>query len=247
MKKRLLLLVGMIGVSVTLMACGGPSEEKIAQAQQKYSELAELNNEVVEAHKEVKDNSLDEALEGLQESVNALKEYNLSELKDEEVDLIIETMDVLIEKYQTYQSSIAEIKDKEDAAVIIDVPLTITNLSDFEIQEMYLYEKGATDKGQNILETTKSFSVDETLMGLIIEKDAESTPWILSTKTADGNEYETEIDVTAYGQEEVALSLVHLLESDTMVLRGDSEEETTEETEEATTEEAVSEEAAGAN
>ena len=51
----LLLSCVMTAFALLLTACGGPSAEKIAQAQDTYSNLVSIHNRVVSAHRQIED------------------------------------------------------------------------------------------------------------------------------------------------------------------------------------------------
>ena len=99
-----------------LLAGCSPSDEVLSAAQAKYAELVEIHNEVVEAHREVADDSYDEALSVLQDDLNTIQSYNLKDMSDEEITLLMSTMDTLIASYHDYLAQIGNTKKEEDAA-----------------------------------------------------------------------------------------------------------------------------------
>lgn len=191
-----------------LAACG-PSKEKIAQAQQKYMALIELNNRVVEAHKKVEDNSLDEELVKLRDKISELESYNLSEMKDEEIDALIGTMDSLTDSYENYLEALVDIKSKEEAAVLTTIPVTLTNQTELSFAGISLYEKGSGGAHANILEELDVLNPGRILAGLAIKRDVDNTPWMLSLKDTEGEEYEIELPVEQYTEEGVGLEIVY--------------------------------------
>ena len=87
--------------------------------------MVEIHNEVVEAHRQIKDNSLDQALQELGGRAAAVEDYNLSEMKEEEIDQLVADMDSLIASYKEYQTMISDLKEREDAAVRTLIPVRI--------------------------------------------------------------------------------------------------------------------------
>ncbi len=208
MYKRIFLSI-MICISCFLMTACGPSEEKIAQAQQKYAQLVEMHNQVVEAHKNISDDSLDETLTGISEQLSGFEEYNLAEMKDEEIDALIQSMDSLAASYEEIQTKIFDIKKEEDAAVLIDVPVSVQNTTSFTFTNLKLYEKDDHETHSDVLEGMEGLTPGQTLTGLVIQKDVDNTPWVLELSDTEGNEYKFEILVEEYGEEGAALSLVY--------------------------------------
>ena len=130
MLKRLLIGAGAGALCLVLTACQ-PSDEKIAQAKEKYAQLAEVHNQVVEAHGKVADDSLDEELFALRDKASEMESYNLAEMKDEEIDQLIQDMDSMIADYEEYRTALSDIKSKEEAAVLTPITLALTNQTEF--------------------------------------------------------------------------------------------------------------------
>jgi len=200
-----------------LTACQ-PSDEKIAEAKEKYAQLAGVHNQVVEAHGEVADDSLDDELIALRDKANEMENYNLAEMKDEEIDKLIETMDSLIADYEEYLTVLYNIKGEEEAAVITSITLALTNHTEFSFSGVVLYEKGDSGTHVNALEDTQALAPGQSLTGLIIRRDIEHTPWILVLSDESGREFELELPVGDYSQEGVSLSLSYDEEQDEIFL-----------------------------
>lgn len=206
MLKRLLMGAGAGALCLVLTACQ-PSDEKIAQAKEKYVQLAEVHNQVVEAHGKVADNSLDEELFALRDKASEMESYNLAEMKDEEIDQLIQDMDSMIADYEEYLTALSDIKSKEEAAILTPITLALTNQTEFSFSELSLYEKGDSKAHVNVLENMGILAPEQSLTGLIIQKDAENTPWILVLTDESGNEFELELPVREYSGEGISLSL----------------------------------------
>lgn len=206
MLKRLFMGAGAGALCFVLTACQ-PSDEKIAQAKEKYAQLAEVHNQVVEAHGKVADDSLDEELFALRDKASEMESYNLAEMKDEEIDQLIQEMDSMIADYEEYLTALSDIKSEEEAAVLTPITLALTNQTEFSFSELSLYEKGDSKAHVNVLENMGILAPEQSLTGLIIQKDAENTPWILVLADESGNEFELELPVREYSGEGISLSL----------------------------------------
>lgn len=196
-------------LSCTLLTGCGPAEEKIAEAQNKYTELVDIHNQVAEAHKEISDDSLDSDLMTLYGKLDQVDEFNLNEMKDEEIDTLISSMDTLITSYQDYLASIAQIKANEEASVIVTIPMTLSNDSGLTFHKLMLYEKGDTSSLQNILDEDAPFVTGAHMTGLYIYRDVSNTPWILEAEDSEGNNYEFELSVETYTEEGFALTFTY--------------------------------------
>lgn len=207
MKREFSIIILFI-LSVMVTACG-PSDDKVAEAQQKYADLVQIHNQVAEAHKNVADNSLDEDLRELREKITEVEGYDLNEMKEEEIDLLIEIMDTLILSYEDFLTALMDIKGTEDAAVLTPVSITVVNQTDFSFTELKLYENGSAGVHENVLSGLGELAPGRTLAGLVVQRDTDNTPWVLALKDADDIAYEFELSVENYDEEGVRLSLIY--------------------------------------
>ena len=210
------LLTACLMSCILLTGCG-PSEEKIAEAQSKYTELVELHNQVVEAHKTIADDSLDADLVSLSDKLEQMDDFNLNEMKDEEIDTLIASMDTLMTTYQDFLTSITQMKSNEEAAVIVTIPVTLSNTSGLTFNSVMLFEKGDVSNQENILASETTFADTQHITGLFIYRDVTNTPWILALEDADGNSYEIELPVKIYTEEGCTLTLTY--DSETQELK----------------------------
>lgn len=222
MYKRITFFIMICGLSFWVTACG-PSEELIVQAQQKYIELVGIHNQVVNAHQDISDDSLNEALMELSEKEDELERYNLTEMKDEEIEQLIQNMDSIMDSYDDILEKLSDIKTKEDAAVLIPVPVTIKNSASLSFSELRFYEKGDAGIHENVLEGMDCLAAGQTLTGLLIQKDVDDTPWMLTLCDTEGIAYEFEIPVSEYGEEGIALKLIYNAEDSALMIENEGE------------------------
>lgn len=260
-KKRILSLIMICVFGFSVTACG-PSEEKVLQAQQKYTELIEKHNQVVEAHNQVSDNAYDEQLLALREKITEVEAYNLNDMEDEEIDLLIQIMDSLIGTYDEFHVALTQVKEQEDAAIIVTIPVTVVNNTGKAISALKLYEQGNQELQVNVLQNLTPLEDGQTMTGLMIQRDAENTAWVLTVESGSGSEdvksddsqkddkekdeksgnAELILPVEEYTEEGIELILVYDEESEAIVLAGP--EEVSEEEAEDVAEESVAEESA---
>lgn len=201
-------LIFFLFLTLTFTGCG-PSEEKIAQAQEAYTALTQLHNQVVEAHELIDDNSLDKELVALARQVKQIETYHLNELKDEEIDELLQTMRDLTGSYEEYLDAINAIKEEETAAVLTEIPLTLLNNTEMTFQALTLYSENSVSHEADVLEDTPGFVPGQYLAGLVIYRDTSDTPWILKLESAEGTSYEIQLPVSAYGEDGVSLTLTY--------------------------------------
>lgn len=217
MYKRIVFFLMICGLVFFVTACG-PSDELIARAQQKYVELAGIHNQVADAHQDISDDSLDGTLTELSEKEDELEQYNLTEMKDEEIEQLIQDMDSMIDSYDDMLEELSDIKKEEAAAVLTPIPVTIKNNTSFSFSELMLYEKGDEDIPANVLEGMDCLTKGQALTGLLIQKDVDDTPWVLVLDDTEGAEYEFEIPVSEHGEDGVTLELTYDAEEGSLTI-----------------------------
>ena len=213
----LLLSCVMAASTLLLTACGGPSAEKIAQAQDTYSNLVAIHNRVVSAHRQIEDDSLDEKLVALGEKITQVNTYNLNDMSDEEIDMLIDTMDSIIDTYEEYLTAINDIRDTENAAILTPINISLINDTNLTFVGLSLHQKG-TIQNADLLETLSGFMPAQRMAGLVIYRDVQNTPWVLELVSEDGSLYELNRSVKDYSEDGCVLTLTYDSEKDAILI-----------------------------
>lgn len=213
----LLLSCVMTAFALLLTACGGPSAEKIAQAQDTYSNLVSIHNRVVSAHRQIEDDSLDEKLVALGEKITQVNTYNLNDMNDEEIDMLIDTMDSIIDTYEEYLTAINDIRDTENAAILTPINISLINDTNLTFVGLSLHQKG-TIENVDLLETLSGFMPAQRMAGLVIYRDVQNTPWVLELVSEDGSLYELNLSVKDYSEDGRVLTLTYDSEKDAILI-----------------------------
>lgn len=207
----------MLASTLLLTACGGPSAEKIAQAQDTYSNLVAIHNRVVSAHRQIEDDSLDEKLVALGEKITQVNTYNLNDMSDEEIDMLIDTMDSIIDTYEEYLTAINDIRDTENAAILTPINISLINDTNLTFVGLSLHQKG-TIQNADLLETLSGFMPAQRMAGLVIYRDVQNTPWVLELVSEDGSLYELNLSVKDYSEDGCVLTLTYDSEKDAILI-----------------------------
>ena len=213
----LLLSCVMAASTLLLTACGGPSAEKIAQAQDTYSNLVAIHNRVVSAHRQIENDSLDEKLVALGEKITQVNTYNLNDMSDEEIDMLIDTMDTIIDTYEEYLTAINDIRDTENAAILTPINVSLVNDTNLTFAGLSLHQKG-TIENVDLLETLSGFMPAQRMAGLVIYRDVQNTPWVLELVSEDGSLYELNLSVKDYSEDGCVLTLTYDSEKDAILI-----------------------------
>ena len=213
----LLLSCVMAASTLLLTACGGPSAEKIAQAQDTYSNLIAIHNRVVSAHRQIEDDSLDEKLVALGEKITQVNTYNLNDMSDEEIDMLIDTMVSIIDTYEEYLTAINDIRDTENAAILTPINISLINDTNLTFVGLSLHQKG-TIQNADLLETLSGFMPAQRMAGLVIYRDVQNTPWVLELVSEDGSLYELNLSVKDYSEDGCVLTLTYDSEKDAILI-----------------------------
>ncbi|MCQ2081400.1 MAG: hypothetical protein MJZ11_07055 [Lachnospiraceae bacterium] len=189
--KKLKYIFVLMGAVILLTACG-PSEEKIAEAQAKYRELVKNHNQVAKANSDLGEDTLSDELDKMVLKIEEIKAFNLYEMKDEEIDMVIDVMDSMNESYSGYLKTIGEIKLSEEAKVLSPVSFSLLNNTNMTFSKLSIMEKGEKDLVTNVLDMVSGFMPKQRLIGLTVYKDADNTPWIISVTKEKESEDEEE-------------------------------------------------------
>lgn len=190
MKNRVIIGLAVFSAMSFLLISCGPSEDKMLEAQSKYRELVSVHNQVAEAYAAIDDDSLLEDINALSDKLEDIKAFNLYDMKDEEIDILIDTMDSLNKSYSGYLKTIGEIRLSEEAAMLTPYSFTLVNETEKTFVELSLMEKGEKDLVSNALESTSGLKPGQTMIGLTVYRDVDNTPWILSLSEAKEGEEE---------------------------------------------------------
>ena len=207
----------MLASTLLLTACGGPSAEKIAQAQDTYSNLVAIHNRVVSAHRQIEDDSLDEKLVALGEKITQVNTYNLNDMNDKEIDMLIDTMDSIIDTYEEYLTAINDIRDTENAAILTPINISLINDTNLTFVGLSLHQKGSIQNA-DLLETLSGFMPAQRMAGLVIYRDVQNTPWVLELVSEDGSLYELNLSVKDYSEDGCVLTLTYDSEKDAILI-----------------------------
>ena len=191
--------------------------EKIAQAQDTYSNLVAIHNRVVSAHRQIEDDSLDEKLVALGEKITQVNTYNLNDMSDEEIDMLIDTMDSIIDTYEEYLTAINDIRDTENAAILTPINISLINDTNLTFVGLSLHQKG-TIQNADLLETLSGFMPAQRMAGLVIYRDVQNTPWVLELVSEDGSLYELNLSVKDYSEDGCVLTLTYDSEKDAILI-----------------------------
>jgi len=181
-------------ICILLLSACGPSKEKILEAQATYKELVNTHNQVVEAYAAIDDNGLDNELRTLSTKVDEFADYNLYDMKDEDIDILIKTMSDLNSSYSDYLKTIGEIRITEEEAVLNRIGFSVCNESGISIDTLSLMEEGESDLVSDAL-MDRTLRNGQYLEGLAIYRDVDMTPWVLMLSYSDGDIQKEEIIV----------------------------------------------------
>lgn len=220
MKKTAFLSIILIFSFALLTACSN-SKDKIIEAQSKYRELIDTHNRAVAAYKDIKDNSLDEELKAISLEIEKVKEYNLYDMTEEEINTLIDVMNNLEDTYKGYLENIENIKALEDAAVLKDRTFTLRNETGMVLESLSLVEQGDSSEAKDALETFEGFKNGQEVLGLTVYFNVDNVPWDLIIRTQSENEEEGRTYVVGLTPERLHESGLNLVlkydeESDTM-------------------------------
>lgn len=208
MKKNMRLLTACLLV-VFLTGCGGPSREKIEEVQNIYAQLVNKHNEVIEVYANIEDDSFSKELDQMAENINSIGQQDMKSLTNEEIEEIADELQQNITMYNDILSSIEKIVDeKEEVKELLSVPVTIQNNTGIKLYQIYLYQAGQEDKGDNLAADIEYLDGYQTLNILNIYMEETETLWYLEAMDEEGNTIEAaEVDFSGMTGKDVTIRM----------------------------------------
>lgn len=201
MKKNVMLIFGCLTI-LLMVGCGGPSEEKVKEAQDTYTELVSKHNEVIEEYAGVDDKSFDKQLNDMAVKINNLGQQEMKEKTDEEIDIIITELKTNIQSYDDILKTIQKMKESVTKKAE-GIPVTIKNNTGLKLYQLYLYEASNEEKGNNLVEDMEYMDGYDTINILNLYVTMDKPVWQLEAYDREGKIVESaEYDFT--GKEEGA-------------------------------------------
>lgn len=223
MKKNI--TAGLLICLMTFLVAGcGANEEKIASAQEKYRNLVEFHNQIVEEHAAINDNSLDKELGNIENQMRELTDYNLYEMSDEELDMLMEVMDIIDESYTNYRKTISEIKYSEDAAYLRPIVFSLINNTDLVFTSLSIMPEGDNNTASDSLDMQEGFKRGQEILGLTIYADVNNSPWVMTLKRYNAGEgedeviYQVTLDPKVMTESNSCYAITHDMETDTILI-----------------------------
>lgn len=168
-----------------LTGCGESTESKMKEIKSAYSNLLAQHETAISVHDSITSSELDSVLLSLEEDLLAIHEDDLNLLKEDALNSLLNQIVNLTASYEEVILQMSQIKENEDAAVLIPIMVTLHNHSDQPLYEIYLLS-GDTysspenlEPNQNILKDLAPLNHGEHLVGLEIYKNVQNTPWFL--------------------------------------------------------------------
>ena len=191
-QKKIVLITSML-MAVLLMGCK-PSAEKISQAQGVRDQLVEVRSKAEETYLDIADTSLRPELDSLGVQVAEFADTDFSEVSSKKIDEEITKMTELIGQYEEVQSKLdgtysEEASVKQEEARHLKINTYIINKMGFDLSSIKLYDMNTDTYSENYLVNGEILSNGYTLMGIVMEVNADSTDWVFVVKSTTDTEY----------------------------------------------------------
>ena len=191
-QKKIVLITSML-MAVLLMGCK-PSAEKISQAQGVRDQLVEVRSKAEETYLDIADTSLRPELDSLGVQVAEFADTDFSEVSSKKIDEEITKMTELVGQYEEVQSKLdgtysEETSVKQEEARHLKINTYIINKMGFDLSSIKLYDMNTDTYSENYLVNGEILSNGYTLMGIVMEVNADSTDWVFVVKSTTDTEY----------------------------------------------------------
>lgn len=187
--------------SITLYGCNNVSDEKLMICKDLYNDVVEKHNDVIKVYSSISSDQFDNELNAFQEELNGIGEYNLSEMDDNSIDLLISDLKDRLDNYDKLLSefNLLDSRDKH-----IETPncfsVTFVNNTGLDLYELYFYNISKDNDRINLLSNSIDMLSGYGTFSIInIYADNMNTVWKLEVMDESGNVIESqEIDFSDY-------------------------------------------------
>ncbi len=188
-KNRLQISLAAAFMALALVACG-PSDEKLVEAEEARSLLLGARNTAQETFLDITDSSKKAELDELAAQVAEIEAMDFTKLNDKKIDELLPSIKELTDKYQSLDSSLSEVlqketEDKAEKAKHLKTNAYIINKTGFDITEITLHDKSTDTYSDNYLGDGVVLKAGYSLMGIELDVYTDSSDWEFVVK--DGN------------------------------------------------------------
>ncbi len=205
--------VGIVALlSAALLVGCGPSEEKLAQAEEARSLLVQARDFAEETYLDISKTGNREKLDELSVKVAEIEEIDFNKMNDKKIDELLPSITELTESYQSIGGEMSQILKEEtenrtEREKHKDITVYLINKTGATLTKILLHDITRNTFSENYLADGAVLADGYTLMGVTLDVNTDSSEWELVLTDDVANEYIIPCEsLKDYSKESITLS-----------------------------------------
>lgn len=191
-KRKFIPLIAAL-MAVLLVACG-PSDEKLAEAEEARNLLAQAKQTAEDTYLDVSDTSQRSILDSLSEKEAEIEQLDFTKMNDKKIDEILPSIAELTESYQNIGKELSgvltsETQIKEEKAKHKGLEVYFINKTGMNLSKILLHDISANTYSDNFIGDGVVLQNGYTLMGVSLDIYSDSSEWEFVITDDAGTEY----------------------------------------------------------
>ncbi len=168
-------------LALLLVGCG-PSEEKLAQAEEARTLLLQARDSAEETYLDITDSTNRQKLDELSGKVSEIEAIDFTKMNDKKIDELLPTVTEITDSYQNMGKEMSEVlqvetEDREEKAKHKKVEVFFLNKTGHDLSKIVLHDKTRDVYSDNYLKDGVSLLNGYSLMGVTLDVYADSGEW----------------------------------------------------------------------
>ena len=191
-KRKFIPLIAAL-MAVLLVACG-PSDEKLAEAEEARSLLAQAKQTAEDTYLDVSDTTQRSILDSLSDKEAEIEQLDFTKMNDKKIDEVLPTITELTESYQNIGKELSgvltsETQIKEEKAKHKGLEVYFINKTGMNLSKIVLHDISANTYSDNFIGDGVTLQSGYTLMGVTLDIYSDSSEWEFVITDDAGTEY----------------------------------------------------------
>ncbi len=179
-KRKFIPLIAAL-MAVLLVACG-PSDEKLAEAEEARNLLAQAKQTAEDTYLDVSDTSQRSILDSLSDKEAEIEQLDFTKMNDKKIDEVLPTITELTENYQNIGKELSgvltsETQIKEEKAKHKGLEVYFINKTGMNLSKIVLHDISANTYSDNFIGDGVVLQSGYTLMGVTLDIYSDSSEW----------------------------------------------------------------------
>ncbi len=194
MKNRRFQAAIMTALAAILLVGCGPSDEKLAEAEEARTLLLQARDAAEETYLDITDSSNRQKLDELSEKVSEIEAIDFTKMNDKSIDELLPSVTEITDSYQTMGKEMSDVlvtenEDRAEKAKHKKVEVVLINKTGLNLTKIVLHDKTRDVYSDNYLKEGTGLGDGYSLMGVTFDVYADSGEWEIVVTDEGGTDH----------------------------------------------------------